>query len=350
MRAPASAEMRVGRGIGSGKGKTAGRGQKGQKSREGVSINGFEGGQMPLHMRIPKRGFNNIFAKDYAEVNLGQIQKLVDAGTLDADGRDRSCRAARPRASRAAARTACACSPRARSRPSCRSTSPASSQGAKAAIEAAGGTVEVIEVVPAAEKAAAKKNSVRDADRKARGKAPIRRASEAACVPDRRLGLRQARRSDYMEAAGARDATRRFRFRRDRITSWHPPPTNGRQRSACRKFAQATDLKKRLWFTLGALIVFRLLSFVPLPGIDPRALNSLFQKTNGGVLDFFNNFSGGALHAHEPDRARRDALHHRLDRRAARHLAVAAARGDQEGRRERAQEAQPVYALRHRRC
>jgi large subunit ribosomal protein L15 len=78
--------VRVGRGIGSGLGKTAGRGQKGAKSRSGVSINGFEGGQMPLHMRIPKRGFNNIFAKDYAEVNLGAIQKLIDAGTLDAKG------------------------------------------------------------------------------------------------------------------------------------------------------------------------------------------------------------------------------------------------------------------------
>src|SRR3954471_17846950 len=78
--------MRVGRGIGSGKGKTAGRGQKGQKSREGVSINGFEGGQMPLHMRIPKRGFNNPFAKDYAEVNLGAIQKAVDSGKLTATG------------------------------------------------------------------------------------------------------------------------------------------------------------------------------------------------------------------------------------------------------------------------
>src|ERR1700756_1018793 len=76
--------VRVGRGIGSGLGKTAGRGQKGQKSREGVSIKGFEGGQMPLHMRIPKRGFNNIFAKDFAEVNLGQIQKLVDEKKLDA--------------------------------------------------------------------------------------------------------------------------------------------------------------------------------------------------------------------------------------------------------------------------
>ena len=76
--------MRVGRGIGSGKGKTAGRGQKGAKARSGVSIAGFEGGQMPLHMRIPKRGFNNIFAKDYAEVNLGLVQKALDAGKLDA--------------------------------------------------------------------------------------------------------------------------------------------------------------------------------------------------------------------------------------------------------------------------
>jgi len=76
--------MRVGRGIGSGKGKTAGRGQKGAKARSGVAINGFEGGQMPLHMRLPKRGFNNIFRKDYAEVNLGMVQKAIDAGKLDA--------------------------------------------------------------------------------------------------------------------------------------------------------------------------------------------------------------------------------------------------------------------------
>mgnify|MGYP000264090538 CR=1 FL=1 len=77
--------MRVGRGIGSGKGKTSGRGQKGQTSRSGVSINGFEGGQMPLHMRLPKRGFNNIFAKDFAEVNLGLVQKAIDSGKLDAN-------------------------------------------------------------------------------------------------------------------------------------------------------------------------------------------------------------------------------------------------------------------------
>jgi len=76
--------IRVGRGIGSGKGKTGGRGQKGQKSRSGVAVKGFEGGQMPLHMRLPKRGFNNIFAKDYAEVNIGQIQRLIDGKKLDA--------------------------------------------------------------------------------------------------------------------------------------------------------------------------------------------------------------------------------------------------------------------------
>jgi large subunit ribosomal protein L15 len=76
--------VRVGRGIGSGKGKTAGRGQKGQKSRSGVAIKGFEGGQMPLNRRLPKRGFNNIFAKHYAEVNVGRLQQAIDAGKLDA--------------------------------------------------------------------------------------------------------------------------------------------------------------------------------------------------------------------------------------------------------------------------
>jgi large subunit ribosomal protein L15 len=76
--------MRVGRGIGSGKGKTGGRGVKGQKARTGVAIKGFEGGQMPLHRRLPKRGFNNIFARDLNEVNLGRVQQAVDAGKLDA--------------------------------------------------------------------------------------------------------------------------------------------------------------------------------------------------------------------------------------------------------------------------
>lgn len=75
---------RLGRGPGSGKGKTAGRGNKGQKSRSGVAIKGFEGGQMPLYRRLPKRGFNNIFAKHYQVINLGRLQSAIDAGKLDA--------------------------------------------------------------------------------------------------------------------------------------------------------------------------------------------------------------------------------------------------------------------------
>lgn len=77
--------IRVGRGIGSGKGKTCGRGQKGQKSRSGVAVNGFEGGQMPIYRRLPKRGFKNPFAKEFAVVNLDTIQKAIDAGKLNAD-------------------------------------------------------------------------------------------------------------------------------------------------------------------------------------------------------------------------------------------------------------------------
>ncbi|MBO6563032.1 MAG: 50S ribosomal protein L15 [Nisaea sp.] len=74
---------RVGRGAGSGLGKTAGKGQKGQTSRSGVAINGFEGGQMPIHRRLPKRGFKNPFRKEYAPVNVGTIQAAIDAGKLD---------------------------------------------------------------------------------------------------------------------------------------------------------------------------------------------------------------------------------------------------------------------------
>jgi large subunit ribosomal protein L15 len=76
--------MRVGRGIGSGKGKTAGRGGKGQTARSGVRIKGFEGGQMPLHRRLPKRGFTNIFKLDFAEINLDRLQEAVDGKLIDA--------------------------------------------------------------------------------------------------------------------------------------------------------------------------------------------------------------------------------------------------------------------------
>ena len=159
--------MRVGRGIGSGKGKTAGRGQKGQKSREGVSIAGFEGGQMPLHMRLPKRGFNNIFAKDYAEVNLGAIQKVIDAGKLATDGTiDHAAlkAAGLARGGKDGVRLLGQGSLSAK----LNFRVAGASAGARQAVEAAGGSVELIEVVPAAEKAAAKKNSQRDAKKAAR--------------------------------------------------------------------------------------------------------------------------------------------------------------------------------------
>ncbi len=78
------AKKRLGRGIGSGLGKTSGRGVKGQKARTGVAIKGFEGGQMPLHRRLPKRGFKNLFRKEFQIVNLGRLQAAIDAGRLDA--------------------------------------------------------------------------------------------------------------------------------------------------------------------------------------------------------------------------------------------------------------------------
>jgi large subunit ribosomal protein L15 len=74
---------RLGRGIGSGKGKTSGKGVKGQKAREGVSLNGFEGGQLPIYRRLPKRGFNNIFRKEYAPLNLDVLEQAIEAGKLD---------------------------------------------------------------------------------------------------------------------------------------------------------------------------------------------------------------------------------------------------------------------------
>jgi large subunit ribosomal protein L15 len=161
--------IRVGRGIGSGKGKTGGRGQKGQKSRSGVAIKGFEGGQMPLHMRLPKRGFNNPFGKDYAEVNLGQIQKLIESGKLDAKklvdhealklagvargGKDGVRLLGKGElTSKVSFKVAGA------------------SKGAVAAVEKAGGAVEVIVAKDPAALAAAKKGTAKNAAKAAKAK------------------------------------------------------------------------------------------------------------------------------------------------------------------------------------
>ena len=154
--------IRVGRGIGSGKGKTAGRGQKGAKARSGVSVNGFEGGQMPLHMRLPKRGFNNPFAKDYAEVNLGQIQKLVDAKKLDAKAvidHDALQAAGIARGGKNGVRLL----GKGEFTTKLSFKVAGASKGAVAAVEKAGGTVEVIVAKDPADLAAAKKGTARAA-------------------------------------------------------------------------------------------------------------------------------------------------------------------------------------------
>ncbi len=154
--------VRVGRGIGSGLGKTAGRGQKGQTSRSGVSIFGFEGGQMPLHMRLPKRGFNNPFAKDYAEVNVGMIQKALDAGRLSADGTIDQAALNAAGLSRGG-KDGIRLLGKGTISAALNFRVAGASAGARQAVEAAGGSVELIEVTPAAEKAAAKKGTAKAA-------------------------------------------------------------------------------------------------------------------------------------------------------------------------------------------
>ena len=154
--------VRVGRGIGSGLGKTSGRGQKGQTSRSGVSIFGFEGGQMPLHMRLPKRGFNNIFARDYAEVNLGAIQQAIDSGKLDAKGtldHDVLKGAGLARGGKDGVRILGKGELKAKLALKVAGVS----KGAREAIEKDGGSIELIERKNPAELAAAKKGSAKKA-------------------------------------------------------------------------------------------------------------------------------------------------------------------------------------------
>ena len=152
--------MRVGRGIGSGKGKTSGRGQKGQKSRSGVSIWGFEGGQMPLHMRLPKRGFNNIFARDYAEVNIGAVQKAIDSGKLDSKSTlDHAALKGAGLARGGKDGVRLLGKGELKAKLSVRVAG--ISKGAREAVEKAGGSIELIERKNPAELAAAKKGSAK---------------------------------------------------------------------------------------------------------------------------------------------------------------------------------------------
>ncbi|MBW6526196.1 50S ribosomal protein L15 [Sphingomonas sp. RHCKR7] len=158
-------KIRVGRGIGSGKGKTAGRGQKGQKSREGVSIAGFEGGQMPLHMRLPKRGFNNIFAKDYATVNLGEIQKAIESGKLT--GTDLDHAALKAAGLARGGKDGVRLLGKGELTTKLNFTVAGVSASAREAVEKLGGSVTVPEVVPAADKHKAKHRTAQAARKQA---------------------------------------------------------------------------------------------------------------------------------------------------------------------------------------
>ena len=167
---------RVGRGIGSGKGKTSGKGQKGQKSRTGVAIKGFEGGQMPLYRRLPKRGFNNIFGKKYAELTLGRLQEAIDSKAIDPK-KTLDCETLM--AAKVARRKPDGVRVIGGGELKAKVTLKIAgvSGPAKEQIEKAGGSVEVVVPEDAAEKAAAKKGK---ATAKAKKGAPKKRAEKKA--------------------------------------------------------------------------------------------------------------------------------------------------------------------------
>ena len=189
------------------------------------------------------------------------------------------------------------------------------SKGAREAVEKAGGSIELIERKDPAELAAAKKGKVRASAARRQGRQG--QGLNGHCEERHRSGgwmrtRRLARRNDgfgaYIAASAFQGNFRSMASAAEQLAS----------SISLANFHKATELKKRLWFTLGALILFRLLSFVPVPGIDPVAMNALYQTQSGGILDVFNTFSGGALERFSDRRAGRHAVHHRVDRRAAR--------------------------------
>lgn len=199
--------MRVGRGIGSGKGKTGGRGQKGQKSREGVSIAGFEGGQMPLHMRLPKRGFNNIFAKDYAEVNLGAIQHAIDAGKLD-KGATIDHAALKAAGLARGGKHGVRLLAKGEFSAKLKFLVAGASKSAVAAVEKAGGSVEIPTVVPAADKAKEKKGTTRgkpSAGPDAKTKKAENRAKKASASTEAKPTKAAAKRKAPAKPAAKKD-------------------------------------------------------------------------------------------------------------------------------------------------
>ena len=250
---------RLGRGIGSGKGKTSGKGVKGQKARAGVSLNGFEGGQMPIYRRLPKRGFWNPFRKEYAPLNLGALDAAIAAGKLDAGQPidEAALRAAglvrgkldgvRLLANGEISRAVTI-------------TVSGASAAAIEAVQKAGGTVTTTVA-------------------KAEAREPAGRSLEVSRSGPccwHRLG-------PTIEAA---------------IDEGRPMASAAEQLAANLNlgvFSKATELKKRIWFTLGALIVYRIGTYIPVPGVDASVMGEMLQQHGGGILGMFDMFTGGAL-------------------------------------------------------
>ena len=312
--------MRIGRGIGSGKGKTGGRGGKGQTARSGVRIKGFEGGQMPLHRRLPKRGFNNAVR---AQAQRGQSRPHA-AGDRRRQARRRRARSTPRRWSRpaccAAPRTACGCSATARLKAKVAFSVWGASKSAVAAVEKAGGSVTIL---------------APQAQRQPRRGGLTAAKRRPAMMPPRSSG-----RTGRAESAGLVGGE----LGADMVSA-------AEQLAANLNFgalAKAEELKKRIWFTLGALLVYRLGTYIPLPGIDPAAWEQIFRTQAGGILGMFNMFSGGGIH-----RMAIFALNIMPYISASIIIqlmttVVADARAAQEGGRAGPQGHQPVHALSHR--
>ena len=326
------ARMRVGRGIGSGKGKQAGRGGKGQTARSGVRIKGFEGGQMPLHRRLPKRGFSNPPSpRDINEVNLGRVQTAIDAGKLDA----------RKPVTVEALVAAGVC---ARARDGVKILGKGELK-AKLAFEVCGGVEE--------------RRSPRSR-RPAAASSCCKRRGRAARVPEeprRRAGWQIAAARDHMTGEGrrglagaARPASRSCQrgARRDRSASMASAAEQLAANINWSAFAKADELKKRIWFTLGALIIYRLGTYIPLPGIDPAAFEAVLPRPEAGRARPVQHVLGRRRAAHGGVRAEHHALHLGLDHHPASELGPSLARSDQERGRGRPQGSQSIHALPHR--
>ena len=304
--------VRIGRGIGSGMGKTGGRGGKGQTARAGVRLGGFEGGQMPLHRRLPKRGFNKRDRKVFNEINLGRLQAAVDAGELDA-GKPVDV---------AALVAAGVCPPPAGRRAPAgrrRAQGEAGADGQSRHGLGQGGDREGRRLDHAdREEGAGRRRGQAQEDGGQEGQDPPRRSPR----PARNEAARAARQALRPGAApagpvlrdacapastapcwtaslsrGSRGSVRRLppRSGAQGETQWFPPPSNLPPTSTSAPSAKAEELKKRIWFTLAALLVYRFGTYIPIPGINPVAFAESFKAQSSGILGMFNMFAGGAV-------------------------------------------------------